>query len=364
MHAAPLVTKAPATPARTALVLPSTLSRALLALVGCGLLVLVGCAQGGGTRRDAGAGTPDASPTDAGPGLDAPFVGRDAGPPPDAFVPPGTDAFVSPDAGTDAPAADAYVPPGIDAYVPPAPDAFVPMADAFVSPDAYRAPDAWAPDAFVPPDAYSAPDTGTGCSESPCRLVSPQCGCAVGQSCYPNGSTRVCAATGTGAWGDTCSGISSCSTGNGCVNFSSDVAVPGRMCSRMCNTDADCGSGSLCIHQIGDGMGGTVPGLRFCSRNCTPVPQAGCAPGLACSLFQETAGAMRTFTDCAGPTGTGTQGTFCVDETDCRAGYGCADAGLGNQCLQFCRVASPSCPGATTCYSIGIVGGVEWGLCA
>jgi hypothetical protein len=107
-----------------------------------------------------------------------------------------------------------------------------------------------------------------------------------------------------------------------------------------------------------------VPGLRFCSRNCTPVPQAGCAPGLACSLFQETGGLRRTFTDCAGPTGPGIQGDSCVDETHCRAGYGCADAGFGNQCLQFCRVASPSCPVGTRCVSIGIVSGVEWGLCA
>jgi len=195
-------------------------------------------------------------------------------------------------------------------------------------------------------------------------LLSPQCGCAAGQSCYPNGATRVCATTGTRPEGNGCTGVSDCMPGLGCVNFSSSPTMPGNMCSRICATDADCASGALCVHTLGDGAGGTVPGLRFCSRVCTPAPNAGCAPGLACTLFQERVAPMRVFTDCAGPVGSGRQGFPCVDETDCAGGFGCFDAGFGNECLSWCRVAAPSCPAGTTCQSVGIAGGVEWGACA
>ncbi len=323
-----------------------------------GPLVLGACAQGGG-RRDVGGGALDAAG-----GPDARMVAGDAGPLPDARVLPGTDTGLAPiDAGTDsAVAPDAYAPPGVDAFVLP-PDAYVaPVPDAFVRPaDAFVPP----ADAFVVPDAYRAPDAASsGCSESPCRLVAPQCGCTSGQSCYPNGATRVCAATGTRAEGSGCAAISDCTAGLGCVNFSSDATMPGNMCSRICATDADCASGSLCIHEIGDGAGGTVPGLRFCSRGCTPAPNTGCAPGLACTLFTERTGLMRDFTDCAGPVGTGRQGFPCVDETDCAAGFGCADAGLGLECLSWCRVSGGSCPLGTASIGVAIVSGVEWGLCA
>ncbi len=316
-------------------------SRALSNLVLVGLATampcaLVACAQGGNTRRDAGT----ARDTNA-VGIDAPFVAIDApfgtidtGPMPDAGM------FVMPDARV---APDAYAPPGTDAFVVPT-DAYVaPSPDAFVA----------SPDAFVP----------SGCSETPCRILAPQCGCAAGQSCYPNGGMRACAATGTRVEGSGCTTFSDCAAGLGCVNFSSDAARPGNMCSRVCGSDADCTGGAICIHTIGDGAGGTVPGLRFCSRACTPAPNSGCAPGLACTLFQESAGLMRIFTDCAGPVGTGRQFTPCVDDIDCAAGFACFNTGFGNECLSWCRVASPSCPIGTACVSVGTAGGVEWGAC-
>jgi hypothetical protein len=317
----------------------TSIDRRALVATAFALTLLGGCAEGGRNRRDTGpTGGSDAPIL----GIDAPFVLPDAGSQPDAPV-------VMPDAVV----ADAFV-PGADAFV--GPDAFVPGADAFTP----------APDAFTPPiDAFTPPtDAASSCSESPCRILAPQCGCAAGESCYPSGATRVCAVSGTRLEGSGCSGISDCAAGLGCVNFSSSAASPGNMCSRVCSTDADCASGAVCVHTIDDGLGGTVPGLRFCSRVCTPSPSTGCAPNLACTVFRESAGLMRYFTDCAGPVGTGRQGAACVDDTDCAAGFGCADPGTGLQCLSWCRVASPSCPIGTTCLGFGaIVSGVEWGLC-
>jgi hypothetical protein len=261
----------------------TSIDRRALVATAFALTLLGGCAEGGRNRRDTGpTGGSDAPIL----GIDAPFVLPDAGSQPDAPV-------VMPDAVV----ADAFV-PGADAFV--GPDAFVPGADAFTP----------APDAFTPPiDAFTPPtDAASSCSESPCRILAPQCGCAAGESCYPSGATRVCAVSGTRLEGSGCSGISDCAAGLGCVNFSSSAASPGNMCSRVCSTDADCASGAVCVHTIDDGLGGTVPGLRFCSRVCTPSPSTGCAPNLACTVFRESAGLMRYFTDCAGPVGTGTPG--------------------------------------------------------
>lgn len=279
------------------------------------------------------------------------------------------DARVLLDSGDDAPLLRLDAVSVVDASSTSMDGAF--MSDALPGPDAFAldalrtadAPDP--PDAFRLPDAVVLTDASAGtCPEAPCRLVAPQCGCPTGRSCYPMGATRVCALSGTRPEGNGCAGISDCMAGLGCNDFSGDSTMPGNMCSRMCGTDADCAAGALCVHTVLDGAGGTVPGLRFCSRVCTPAPNAGCAPGLACTLQQEAAGAMRIYTDCAGPVGVGRQGTPCVDESDCAAGFGCFNAGFGNECLAWCRVSAPSCAGGTSCASVGIAGGVEWGACA
>lgn len=294
-------------------------------------VVVSACANGSPIRRDA-AVAPDARFAM----LDAPFGGADA-------AMPDVQVIVMP---------DARVVSDDDAAMAPGTDAFVPSADAFVA----------ATDAFVPA-TDAGRDAASSCSESPCRILAPQCGCAAGESCYPNAATRLCATTGTRPEGNGCAEANDCAAGLGCVNFSSDPTRPGNMCSRVCATDADCTGGAICIHTIDDGTGGTVPGLQFCSRACTPAPNAGCPTGLACTLFQENTGAMRVFTDCAGPVGTGRQFAPCVDDLDCAAGFACFNTGLGNECLAWCRVASPSCPLGTTCVSVGTAGGVAWGAC-
>lgn len=205
---------------------------------------------------------------------------------------------------------------------------------------------------------------GGSCTESPCRLVGPQCGCAAGQACYLSGATRVCAAAGSGAEGSACTGSATCMPGLDCIDFSTVAGRSARQCSRYCSTDAQCtGTGSICIHTLGDGMGGTIPGVRLCSRACNPIRQTGCAPGLMCNIYQESAAPMRFLTDCTGPVGTGSRGSFCAADSDCAAGNAC----VSNMCLHWCNVATDEgCTGFEICSSLTprvVLGGVEYGVC-
>jgi len=206
--------------------------------------------------------------------------------------------------------------------------------------------------------------SSTSCSETPCRLVPPQCGCPAGQSCYLNGTARTCAATGTIPEGSACSGVSDCVGGTLCVNFSATGA--GQMCSRMCGADGDCAGGGLCIGQLSDGMGGALPGVRLCTRSCDPIAQTGCVAGLECTLFEEAAGARRLYRDCTGALGSGTTFTPCTDEDDCAGGYACIDVGFGPECAHWCNVGTGA--GCTTGSCLGfttplVVGAVEYGVC-
>ena len=201
------------------------------------------------------------------------------------------------------------------------------------------------------------------CTESPCRLVSPQCGCAGGQACYLTGATRACAAAGTGTEGAACTSSSSCAPGFDCINFSGTAS--GQQCTRYCGTDADCGgrAGALCIGTLNDGAGGTVPGVRTCTAGCNPVTSLGCAPGLGCAVYRESSGARRWLTDCGGPVGSGTQDAICFDDSDCAPGHACD----GTYCLRWCRVGVGSdCDFGYTCYRFttpAVIGGTEYGVC-
>ena len=173
---------------------------------------------------------------------------------------------------------------------------------------------------------------GGSCAESPCRLVSPQCGCPGTQRCYVDtSSNRVCGAAGPEGEGQACSSPTACRAGLLCIG------TPGH-CNRFCNSDAECtgGPGSICGITLSDGAGGTVPNATLCSLDCDPLSAAGCPSGQACTLYRESAGAMRTFTDCRAA-GTGTSFSPCFDETDCQTGFFCADIGFGDECVPFCR---------------------------
>lgn len=201
----------------------------------------------------------------------------------------------------------------------------------------------------------------SSCSESPCRLVAPQCGCAAGEGCYLSGGTRVCVTAGTTAVGARCD-TAQCVPGAICVNIAA-TGTATAICHRNCTTDSGCpGLGALCIGGI---MGSSD---KTCTVDCDPATQAGCPTGTDCSFFTESAGAMRTLTDCSAPVGTGGQNASCADDTDCQKGYACiTTSGTIKQCLHWCRrPAGLECPGITSCFGFEtpiIWNSTEYGVC-
>lgn len=349
-----------------------------------GLLVLIaGCASGGGGGRadrdggsvrnlDAGAGPDGGGPVvlmDSGPVVrvdSGPTPSPDAGTPPDSGPPPACTG--------DAECDDHLACNGVErcqggscvaGTAPVCDDGIACTRSRCVegTPSCEHTPD----DALCPSgQTCGATGCASACSESPCRLVSPQCGCGAGQGCYLSGTVRGCAAAGGATEGSACTTASSCQPGLICLNVSRTTA-PVNQCNRFCETDADCvGQGSLCAYTLNDGAGGSIPGVRVCSRACDPVTSAGCASDAVCHVFRETPSAGRYLTDCAGPAGFGWEHEFCVDNTDCDRGFFCATA--YNECLAYCDRAfgSLDCPFGDTCYAFAtplIVGTTEYGYC-
>lgn len=207
---------------------------------------------------------------------------------------------------------------------------------------------------------------GPACSESPCRLVSPQCGCGAGLGCDIEDSTvgRICTPTGPTPEGASCD-LFLCQAGLDCVRGSATL----NWCERYCATDADCigGPGSLCLETLADPTGAAL--TTACTMSCNPVTSAGCISGAGCQILFETAGAMRALTHCIAA-GSGGQGAVCTDSSGCQAGYGCLDSsagGTGTTCHRWCRPGGTStCPGTTTCTGFVTpvtIGGTTYGVC-
>jgi hypothetical protein len=364
-------------------------------------LALGACAQGGGrpdggspgtdagpSGADAGPGDPDSgSPeVDSGPvGVDSGPVGVDSGPVGVDSGPAEVDAGPSePDAGpsgctTAAECDDGLACNGVErcelgscvAGTPPVCDDGVACTvDSCVEPASGTSPSCdYAPEDSRCASGQTCTASGCvdGCSESPCRLVSPQCGCASGQGCYLSGGSRLCTTAGTASEGSSCSGVASCAPGLVCLNLSQTTTAVNQ-CNRFCETDTDCTGDAICVYTLDDGSGGAVSGVRVCSSDCDPVTQVGCGSGAMCTIFSETMGLMRDFTGCTGPAGLGGQGAACTDAVDCQAGYACV--GSPGTCLRWCdepgSAFAPECPAGLTCYGFTTpltVGGVEYGVC-
>lgn len=203
-----------------------------------------------------------------------------------------------------------------------------------------------------------APDSGPAdagsCSVSPCRLVSPQCGCAAGTMCaWPDQvGPRVCLPTGAAPVGDLCTTESQCDAEGGCL-----IAGPGGngQCVKYCTEDVQCPATSECID-----FGWTEP-VGFCSRLCDPTTGGGCPSPLVCGVstaFRTEDDAESIVAFCT-PPGAGGQGDTCAGYWECQGGFACVGI-----CAQVCVMASPSCPGDCLPFSpAGIVGGVEYGFC-
>lgn len=200
------------------------------------------------------------------------------------------------------------------------------------------------------------------CSEDPCKLTSPQCGCADGEACVLEAGGRGCAPAGDKGLAEACSG--DCAAGHQCLSNPSYGAPP--ICMKWCASDDDCsGPGAICIFSV-DGEES-----QLCSVNCDPVSGAGCpAAGTKCEVLRENDGAMRWLTICAGE-GAGAQEAACTDTADCADGYGCfnvtdANMVVTTMCLRWCNTASPSCPGGSQCAGFQtpmVVGSITYGAC-
>ena len=376
------------------------ISRSLVALS----LFVIGCAQGGvddagvdsgpgatDAAIDGGSGERDSGPmgVDSGPmGVDSGPMGADSGPMGadggfdagplgmDAGFDAGSDAGPPPDCTTAADCSDGLACNGAEACV----GGTCRAGTAFACDDGIACTrdscvEGPAPSCnFAPDDTLcSGGDTcsATGCmavcAESPCRLVSAQCGCPAGQGCYLSGTARLCAAAGTTAPGATCTGVSSCAPGSTCLNVATSGPAA-NMCSRFCDVDSDC-AGGLCIYTINDGAGGAIPGVTVCTTPCDPIAQTGCPSSTSCQIFRESMGAMRYFADCSSPTGILGQGASCTTQADCAAGFACA--GTPGTCLRWCDnpgVAGPAsgCPGGLSCFGFTTpirIGATTYGVC-
>lgn len=195
------------------------------------------------------------------------------------------------------------------------------------------------------------------CSEQPCKLVAPQCGCSPGEQCSIDGAgDRACVGEGDVSEGQICDEGAACAPGLLCVGYTGFESS----CARFCESDAQCESpGGKCVLTLGD-----VPDVLLCSEDCEPISSQGCAPaGLSCQIaVTET---EQAYTQCA-PSGTGVFQTLCVDNADCAPGFACfPTTNNDTRCFAWCSVASPNC-GAQTCQGFDVplvIGNVEYGVC-
>jgi hypothetical protein len=159
-----------------------------------------------------------------------------------------------------------------------------------------------------------------------------------------------------------------CAAGGVCVQASMTSSVS--LCDKFCTADTDCvAPGGLCLLQLSDGSGGSIPNVKLCTANCSPITNVGCSvPGTSCQLLQESTGAMRLLTDCRGA-GSKTHLATCDPMLDdCAPKFGCFNIGTQTSpqyaCLQYCNYGSPACPSGQSCLDLGVsLGGTEFGAC-
>lgn len=206
---------------------------------------------------------------------------------------------------------------------------------------------------------------GAPCSEDPCKLVAPQCGCAADEKCtLDTAGERACGPAGTAAVAAQCDANQDCAPGAICLG-EANVGY----CAPFCDADTDCTGGTICAVKLGDGAGGVIDGVSMCSSTCNLATASGCPTGLGCILANEADGQQRFFTMCFAAAN-GTTGAACPTPDVCAPGYGCYNTGTSDQCFQNCDVNAPQCT-TGTCVPIQdenmqniVINGVSIGACA
>lgn len=205
---------------------------------------------------------------------------------------------------------------------------------------------------------------GTGgedltCTEDPCKVTEPQCGCPTGEKCtlLPGLYTRACRDAGTAVHAETCADDLDCAPGTYCMNLAGH-----RVCRDYCEADTDCETpGGLCRVELGLNPGDE----KWCSDNCDPISNAGCAiAGSKCIPVLDPTDTWYTLCVAAGGSG---QGQACSQHTDCGPGQGClAPTGQAAACRDYCDINAPSCA-TGTCTPFEdpkpVFGPIEYGGC-
>ncbi|MBS1118662.1 MAG: hypothetical protein H6Q90_890 [Deltaproteobacteria bacterium] len=194
-----------------------------------------------------------------------------------------------------------------------------------------------------PPDGGGgSSDGGGGGGDAPlaarCTLV-PQSGCAADQACdLGNGTTEATACreiTDVRTSDDECSDNNQCAGGFTCIQ-----SGVGRRCAQLCDADAQCGTGSRCVLDLGFDA---EPGVRACSNACDLLTQDGCPAGFGCMPVGD---GDRDHTECILQSGAVAPGQGCTQSSDCQQGFVCAPGGPGPSCASPCDRSTP-----TVCFS-------------
>ena len=181
---------------------------------------------------------------------------------------------------------------------------------------------------------------------SDCRTVP-------GTDAAPSGGDAP--ASGTGGQGVQCDEVGDCAASFVCVGNSA-----GRSCHELCTDDSQCdGTGGLCNLNVG------TTSQKICTTNCNPLTNTGCPASWACHVGKNP-NTNRDHTDCH-VVGTGTQNASCAKLEDCAAGFACINLSP-SRCMKYCiKGGTSTCPGGTTCTSVGgggyHIAGVEYGIC-
>ena len=211
-----------------------------------------------------------------------------------------------------------------------------------------------------PPDA-GPPDAGFDaavCSEVPCRLVAPQCGCPTGQGCRTVAGVRGCEPAGTNAAREPCAGPEECAPGTLCILRAGRAMGA---CTSYCSGPGDCGGDQLCGSIAG------VTGTGACSFGCDPIGPSGCPAGLAClsslTMTVPLDGTTVLVTNCGSDTGLAT-GAPCTSSGECAPGNVCTPTG----CTRLCDLDASACEGTDVCLDftepIRLPDGRRLGACA
>ena len=209
------------------------------------------------------------------------------------------------------------------------------------------------------------PDEG-GCSESTCRLVSPQCGCPAGQQCELgiDGTVRECGPAGTVPAGSPCTAPDACEPGSVCVGSDNPEGVVS-LCRRFCNEHAECGDG-LCRPLVGSPV-------KTCTQACDLATSQPCPTTTSCYIGGPPgADSPEFFSECF-QAGSGKASAPCSKQTECAPTYFCYQGGgeSSTTCHKWCTMET-SCP-TGACENVNfkvdgnlipvVIQGAEYGSC-